>query len=430
LFVNQNSLLPKTEARVLFIDMDSFFARCEQQVNYWLRKRPVGVCVYTGKFGCVISPSTEAKSRGVKTGMRLNDAIKICPELVPLETNPARYREFHIKIVQILKKYSQDIVPKSIDEAIVNLEKYKLLHPDPVKVANQIKKDIYSEVGDWLSCSIGIAPNAFLAKLGSDLGKGTAGGLFIINPENIDSVLKPLKLHDLPGIGANMTYRLERAGIKDPLEMRYAGAEKLKLIFKSMEGIYWHYRLNFIETDISSHKYRGMQAMRQLSAENRAKPEFVEQMLMTLCLTLERRMTKHEYYCKSLAFTLNYVDGSRWDDALTLTNPVQDGMSVLRLIHKRMKDFEQLTGSAPLLNTQVSAMRVAVTNFVDNGDRMYSLFEDIDRQETARKTLYSIKERFGNNKLVRAAELTDVQVLKDVIGFGSVKDLTELDYIL
>src|SRR4051812_25170707 len=102
--------------------MDSFFARCEQQVNYWLRKRPVGVCVYTGKFGCVISPSTEAKSRGVKTGMRLNEAVKICPELVPLETNPARYREFHIKIIQVLKKYSQDIVPKSIDEAIVNLE--------------------------------------------------------------------------------------------------------------------------------------------------------------------------------------------------------------------------------------------------------------------------------------------------------------------
>ncbi len=284
--MNQNSILPKTEARVLFIDMDSFFARCEQQVNYWLRNRPVGVCVYTGKFGCVISPSKEAKARGVKTGMRLNDAIVLCPELVPLETNPARYRDYHIRIIQVLKKYSQDIVPKSIDEAIVNLEKYKLLHPDPVKVANQIKKDIYSEVGDWLSCSIGIAPNAFLAKLGSNLGKKTPDGLFVITPGNIDEVLKPLSLRALPGIGSNMTTRLERAGIKDPLAMRYAGPDALKRIFKSVEGIYWHYRLNFIETDISSSKYRGMQAMRQLSAENRSKPEFVEQTLRTLCLTL------------------------------------------------------------------------------------------------------------------------------------------------
>jgi DNA polymerase-4 len=427
--VNQNSLSPKTEARVLFIDMDSFFARCEQQANYWLRNRPVGVCVYTGKYGCVISPSKEAKLRGVKTGMRLNDAILLCPELVPLETNPARYRDYHVKIIQVLKKYSQDIVPKSIDEAIVNLEKYKLVHPDPVKVANQIKKDIYSEVGDWLSCSIGIAPNAFLAKLGSNLGKKTPNGLFVITPQNIDEVLKPLTLRALPGIGSNMTTRLERAGIKDALAMRYAGPDMLKRIFKSVEGIYWHYRLNFIETDISSSKYRGMQAMRQLSAENRSKPEFVEQTLRTLCLTLERRMTKHEYYCKSMGFSLHYTDESRWDDGITLTTPIQDGVAILNIIRKRMNDFEQATGSSSLLNTRVSAIRIAVTNFVDNGDRMYSLFEDIDQQEIARKTLYSIKERFGNSKLVRAAELTDGHVLKDVIGFGSVKDLTELDYI-
>jgi DNA polymerase-4 len=426
--VNQNSLVPKTDARVLFIDMDCFFARCEQQVNYWLRNRPVGVCVYTGKFGCVISPSKEAKAQGVKTGMRLNEAIKLCPDLVPVETNPARYREFHVKIIHVLKKYSQDIVPKSIDEAIVNLEKYKLMYPDPLVIAKQIKQDILSEVGDWLSCSIGIAPNAFLAKLGSNLGKKTADGLFIITPENVDAILKPLKLQTLPGIGSNMTYRLERAGIKDALEMRYAGADILKRIFKSVEGIYWHYRLNFIETDISSGKYRGMQAMRQLSAENRSKPEFVEQTLMTLCLTLERRMTKHEYYCKSMGFSLHYTDGSRWDDGLTLTNPIQDGIAVLRIIRKRITDFEQATGSVPLLNTNVSSIRLAVTNFVDNSDRMYSLFEDIDQQEIARKTFHNIKERFGSSKLVRAAELSDGQVLKDVIGFGSVKDLTELDY--
>ncbi|MFN5704885.1 MAG: DNA polymerase IV, partial [bacterium] len=84
--------------------MNSFFASCEQQVNYYLRGRPVGVCVYTGKYGCVIAPSVEAKRAGVKTGMRLNDAIQVCPDLVPIETNPARYREFHVKIMNVLRK--------------------------------------------------------------------------------------------------------------------------------------------------------------------------------------------------------------------------------------------------------------------------------------------------------------------------------------
>lgn len=426
--MNQNRLSPKTEARVLFVDMDSFFARCEQQVNYWIRNRPVGVCVYTGKYGCVISPSKEAKLQGVKTGMRLTEAIKICPELIPIESNPARYRDFHIKIIRVLKKYSLDVLPKSIDEAVINLENYRLVHPDPVKAARQIKQDILQYAGDWLTCSVGIAPNAFLAKLGSDLGKKNPEGLLIITPQNIDAVLKPLQLKDLPGIGSNMTLRLERAGITTPLAMRYADPQRLKMIFKSIEGIYWHYRLNFIETDISSHKYQGMQAMRQLSADNRKKPDYAEQVFITLCVTLEKRMVKHEYYCKTIGFTVKYTDGSAWEDAFTLTTPVQDGMVIVKTLRKRMQDFGKLTGSGSILNTHVSAIRIAVTNFIDNGDMMYSLFEDINQSEKMRKTLYSIKNKFGGNKLMRAAELQEGSVLKDTIGFGSVKDLTDMDY--
>src|ERR1700749_1491863 len=123
--MNQNSVGVKKESRVLFIDMNSYFARCEQQANYWLRNRPVGVCVYTGKYGCVISLSTEAKARGLKAGMRLNDAMAVCPDLVPVESNPTRYREFHKKIINILCRYSKDVVAKTIDEAIVTLSNYE-----------------------------------------------------------------------------------------------------------------------------------------------------------------------------------------------------------------------------------------------------------------------------------------------------------------
>ncbi|MGQ0829984.1 MAG: DNA polymerase Y family protein, partial [Bacteroidota bacterium] len=185
--MNNNSLTIQTEPRVLFIDMNSFFASCEQQINYWLRGRPVGVCVYTGKSGCIISPSIEAKRKGVKVGMRLNEAILICPELVPVETNAKRYRDFHVKIINVLKKYSNDVIPKSIDEAVISFHDYKLIHKDIVVVAKKIKEDIRNEVGDWLKCSIGIAPNGFLAKLASDIQK--PDGLTVITLENIDAVL-------------------------------------------------------------------------------------------------------------------------------------------------------------------------------------------------------------------------------------------------
>jgi DNA polymerase-4 len=423
--VNQNSISIKAEARVLFVDMNSYFARCEQQANYWLRHRPVGVCVYTGKYGCVISLSTEAKERGLKAGMRLNDAMAICPELVPVESNPTRYREYHKKIINVMRNYCNDVVPKSIDEAIINLSNYD--HIDPMQIAINIKNDILKEVGDWLTCSVGIAPNAFLAKLASVRGK-KKNGLMMITPQNIDAVLSELKLGDLPGIGANMSYRLERAGVKTPLEMRYATPQKLKAIFKSIDGIYWHYRLNFIETNIAAHDYQGMQAMRQISAEKRKHITYIDQLFMTLCLTLEKRMVHHKFYCKSVGFTARYEDDTRWDDAFTISTPVQDAISLMRMIRIRIAKFEQGTNSAPVLNTKITQMRVAVTNFVNNGNMLYSLFEDMDRKETAFRTMHEIKDKFGSDKLVRAVEMTDGKVIKDVIGFGSVKDLTDLDY--
>ena len=425
MYVNQNKIEIKAEARVLFIDMNSYFARCEQQANYWLRNRPVGVCVYTGKYGCVISLSTEAKERGLKAGMRLNDAMAVCPDLVPVESNPTRYREYHTKIINLLLEYSKDVVAKSIDEAIINLTNYP--HLDPLTIAKQIKKAILERVGDWLTCSIGIAPNAFLAKLGSVRGK-KLDGLLMITHQNIDEVLRPLKLGDMPGIGANMSYRLERAGIKTPLEMRYAGPDKLKAIFKGIEGIYWHYRLNFIETNIAAHDYRGMQAMRQISKEKRQHINYIDQLFMTLCLTLEKRMVKHKFYCKSVGFTARYDDGTRWDDAFAVTTPVQDAISLMRMIRLRVDKFEKLHNTGRIFNTEITQMRVGVTNFVNNGNMLYSLFEDMDRKETALKTMHEIKDKFGSDKLIRAIEMTDGKVIKDVIGFGSVKDLTELDY--
>ncbi|WP_222104001.1 DNA polymerase Y family protein [Mucilaginibacter corticis] len=423
--MNQNSVEVKTESRVLFIDMNSYFARCEQQANYWLRNRPVGVCVYTGKYGCVISLSTEAKERGLKAGMRLNDAMAVCPDLVPVESNPTRYREYHTKIINLLLEYSKDVVAKSIDEAIINLTNYP--HLDPLTIAKQIKRAILERVGDWLTCSIGIAPNAFLAKLGSVRGK-KLDGLLMITHQNIDEILRPLKLGDMPGIGANMSYRLERAGIKTPLEMRYAGPDKLKAIFKGIEGIYWHYRLNFIETNIAAHDYRGMQAMRQISKEKRQHINYIDQLFMTLCLTLEKRMVKHKFYCKSVGFTARYDDGTRWDDAFAVTTPVQDAISLMRMIRLRVDKFEKLHNTGHIFNTEITQMRVGVTNFVNNGNMLYSLFEDMDRKETALKTMHEIKDKFGSDKLIRAIEMTDGKVIKDVIGFGSVKDLTELDY--
>lgn len=418
---NRNSVHSDLQRTVLFIDMNSYFASCEQQVNFYLRGRPVGVCVYTGKYGCIISPSVEAKQKGVKTGMRLNDAMQICPDLVPLETHPNRYREFHVKILAVLQKYSDEVIPKSIDEAVMDISAYRLVYKDPVQLARQIKQDIRTQVGDWLRCSIGIAPNAFLAKLGTELQK--PDGLVVISPENIDGILGGLKLTDLPGIGKGMAERFTKAGIDTPLKLRHTPPDKLKIACKSIVGVYWHYRLNFSEVDQHTHAYKTMQAMRQISAEQRRSQETLTEIFSSLCMTLERRMVKQEVYCREIHIHTSYESGKQWKDSIHLENPTQDGMEILKMLRLRMQRFETREGSGKLINPLLTAMGITVCDFIHEDLINLSLFEDAISKKNLRKAVYNIKEKFGNNKLMKAAELSEKSVVKDVIGFGSVKDL-------
>lgn len=409
--------------------MNSFFASCEQQTNYWLRGRPIAVCVYTGKYGCVIAPSIEAKKKGIKLGMRLNDAIKICPDLVPLETNPEKYRTFHARIMSILKRYSDDVLPKSIDEAVVDLTSYKNIHPDVVQVAKEIKKNILEEVGDYLKCSIGIAPNAFLAKLASDIDK--PDGLTVINPENIDEILKKLELTDFPGISKGMKNRLNKAGIYTPLELRYSTPEKLKAACKSIVGLHWYYRLHFQEVDLqSSEEYKNMSAMRMVSKEQRKDVQNLRDILMMLCLTLEKRMMTKQLFCKRVCFYTRYEDGSAFEDKFYTEQPLQDGMEIFHILEERQQNYASKNKlSTHIINSNTTTIGVVIGQFIHDDYLQLNIFDNAHlKNNKLRKTVYEIKDKYGLKKIKRASELRDEEVVDDVIGFGSVKDVNISDY--
>ena len=427
--MNTNSLHIKPEARVLFIDMNSFFASCEQQTNYWLRGRPVAVCVYTGKYGCVIAPSIEAKKKGIRLGVRLNEAMKLCPDLVPLETNPDKYRTYHARIMKILKRYSDDVIPRSIDEAVVDLTSYKNIYPDEVAVAKQIKKDILEEVGDYLKCSIGIAPNAFLAKLASDIQK--PDGLTVIDHDNIDSVLKKLDLIDLPGIGKGMSARLNKAGIYTPYDLRHSTPEKLKAACKSIVGLHWYHRLHFQEVDMQTkEEYKNMSAMRMVSKEQRKDVQNLQDIMMMLCLTLEKRMMKKQLFCKHVQFFVRYEDKASYDDGFRTEQPIQDGMELYHILLERQKVFEQKNNlQEAIINHNTTSIGVVIGDFIDEDILQLNIFDNSHiKTNKLRKTVYGIKDKYGPKTIKRASELSDDDVVDDVIGFGNVKDVNAGEY--
>lgn len=421
--MTRNRLHTNLLPTVLFVDMNSFFASCEQQDNYWLRGRPVGVCVYTGRQGCIIAPSMEAKLRGVKTGMRLDEAITLCPDLVPIQTHPERYRAYHVKIMDVLRTFADDVVPKSIDEAVVDLTNYQLAYKDMSKVAVDIKRAIRKNVGDWLCCSIGIAPNVFLAKLASDIQK--PDGLTILTPDTIDSVLKTLKLTDLPGIGQRMAARLQAGGVHTPIQLRYASPEHLRAVCRSIVGWHWHLRLNFGgEVDLDTNPdNKSMSAMRTVSVEQRHTPERLNELLLSLCLTLERRMVQKDIFCQDMSFSCRYQTGKTYNYEAHFSEPKQDGTELYTIIQERLANFQAAHQSEPILNEHLRSMCVVVFRFIPAEMVPVNLFENNARKDTFRKTLYDLKAKFGADKLIRATELNDNPAYRDVIGFGNIKDM-------
>lgn len=416
----KNSISTNPASVVMYIDMNSFFASCEQQLRPELRGKPIGVCPYDSPGSCVIAASIEAKRFGIKTGMRLAECRALCPDIIPVSVRAAEYRKIHIYIMDVLQRYCDDVLAKSIDEAVMNLTSYRLVYKDMEALARQIKADIAAKY-ETLKCSIGIAPNSFLAKLGTELQK--PDGLVQITPENIDEHLAKLKLTDLPGIATQNEKRLKMVGINNPLQMRHTSSSLLRKAFGGIVGHYWYCRLNFKEVDMYSNEFRTMSAMRTLSRQQRESPQQLESMLISLCTKLEQRMVKQSVFCMEASFVIKYKNFTTWDVRIRFPQPVQDAMELRQYILDRMQEFCKERNLATMFTSQVQSMCVAIQNFRSDKAMQYSLFDNRLRRDALRKTMYNIKDMYGKNSVRKASELFAPKVMRDAIGFGSVKDM-------
>ncbi|NDC39974.1 MAG: DNA polymerase IV, partial [Chitinophagia bacterium] len=413
-----------TVSNVMYIDMNSYFASCEQQRHPELRHRPVGVVTYDSPGAAVIAASIEAKRKGVKTGMRLYECKVLCPEIVPVTTHPAWYRQVHVEIMSILRSYCDDVTAKSIDEAVLNLATYRLIYQDLKVLARRIKEDIRAKY-DYLSCSIGISANTFLAKLGTELQK--PDGLIEITPGNIDGHLAHLRLTDLPGIAVRSERRLQMIGIKSPLELRHASPALLRKAFGGIVGDYWHRRLNFVEVDHIGGATQTMSTKRTVSKAQREDAQSLESLLIALCTRLEQRMVKSGVFCREASINIRYLDGSEWNDKVKFGAPIQDAMELRRYLIERMHTYCLARNLPTLLTTQLRSLGVVVCQFIGDKTLQYSLFDNRMKHDVLRKAMYNIKDKYGKNSVRKGGELLQPKVMRDAIGFGSVKDMSITD---
>ena len=205
--------LPPRPLRWLFLDLNSYFASVEQQLQPSLRGRPVIVAPVGSDTTVAIAASIEAKRFGISTGTPVWQAKRLCRDVVVTPARHERYVAFHDAIVAEVWRHVPVTKICSIDEMACRLLDNENTRDAAVALAQRIKAGIRARVGDRLTCSVGIAPNRLLAKLASDLQK--PDGLVVFEAGDLPQALHSLALRDISGIGAKMERRLAREGIND-----------------------------------------------------------------------------------------------------------------------------------------------------------------------------------------------------------------------
>lgn len=212
----------KQKGRVIFhVDMNSYYASVEVREDPSLHGKPLVIAGnQEQRRGVVLTASYEARKHGIRTGMTVWEAKKLCPGLLMREPRFSLYRIYSEKIFLLFRTYSPTVEPVSIDEGYLEMSE----NPDPLAAAKELQQRLYSELG--LPASIGIAPNKFLAKMASNLKKPL--GLVVLRKRDVAQQLWPLPVGKMHWVGEKTEQRLNRLGIYTIKDLALADRHKLK----------------------------------------------------------------------------------------------------------------------------------------------------------------------------------------------------------
>ncbi len=305
--------MPESGLRWLFVDMNSFFASCEQQMNPDLRGQPVAVAPVLVETTCAIAASYEAKAFGIKTGTPIWEARKKCPQLHVVQARPKLYVEYHHRIREAIETCIPIESVMSIDEVACKLDRVQVQEPVARALAASIKAAIRDRAGGALLCSVGIAANRLLAKLACDMQK--PDGLTVLRPADMPGAILDLKLDDLPGIGRNMLVRLNQTGICDMGQLWAADVERLKRIWGGINGVRFHALLHGADLPEPKTKSRSMGHQHVLAPDERTM-EKATPIIRQLCTRVAERLRTDNFYCQRLSLDIKWVQnlGHHYDD--------------------------------------------------------------------------------------------------------------------
>jgi len=402
----------------LFIDFDSYFASVEQHYQPELRGRPVGVAPVMTESSCCIAASYEAKLFGVKTGTRVSEARVLCPDIQIVAARPELYIRTNQAIVEVVEQAIHVEEVLSIDEMWAWLPYNWRTKLKIEAVAATIKQGMLERFSPALTCSIGVAPNRWLAKMASKMRK--PNGYFMIRDQDLPHVLHEMELSDIHGVGSSMKLRLHASGIHTVEQLCAASRQELHTAWGSIQGdrLYLHLRGHDVPELASEKRTIGHS---HILPPDKRRPAKAESVLHKLTQKAGTRLRSYNMLTGALVVHISYFNSQRWVQEVRFDH-TSDGLFLAKTI-------AQLWRMRPAPNEPIQKLGVTLHRLLEKNNYTPSLFTPPQRnREQLNVAIDALQKKFGKNALHLGCDHDALDNDNMRIAFTHIPDLETENY--
>lgn len=395
----------------LFVDLNSYFASVEQQERPELRGRPVAVVPVETDSTCCIAASYEAKAFGVRTGTIVGEARRMCPELVLVHARHAMYVRYHHELLAAADTVLPVDKVHSIDEFSCRLRGAERSRDAAITLAKRVKQAIATRVGPALRCSIGIAPNAFLAKVASDMQK--PDGLVVIEQHELPAAILHLDMIDLPGLGPRMNTRLRARGIHTVADLCALDEADIQQAWGSVVGRYWYHYLRGEQTDSPPTQRRSISHQHVLAPKLRTSED-----ARAVCIRLVNKAAARArtlgYWARRLSLHVKHIGAPSYKAAAAF-HETNDTISLVQVFARLWE------GRPPGIPLRVG---VALDELMSRASATMPLFQEDQRRAKLAQTMDRINRKLGRHAVYLGVTHDVRSSAPTRIAFNHIPDLS------